>query len=144
MNSNVDYKQKNGALYLVTSSLSDSFPTDDRLDHFTDTFNKIVLQNNLAFVPASPARWLERRCWLPCPWCAGWSLICSLRPYFRPGSSRCRCPLRPCALLQARFWNDNIILCDHSGQSFKQFTFENYDSRVVPDLKTPHITTLGS
>ena len=31
-----------------------------------------------------------------------------------------------------------------SGQSYKQFTLVNYDSRVVPDLKTPHITTLGS
>ena len=31
-----------------------------------------------------------------------------------------------------------------SGQSFKQFAIVNYDSRVVPDLKTPHITILGS
>ena len=31
-----------------------------------------------------------------------------------------------------------------SGQSYKQFTLVNYDSRDVPDLKTPHITTLGS
>ena len=31
-----------------------------------------------------------------------------------------------------------------SGQSFKQFTLVNYDSRDVPDLKTPHITTQGS
>ena len=30
------------------------------------------------------------------------------------------------------------------GQSYKQFMLVNYDSRVVPDLKTPHITTLGS
>ena len=30
-----------------------------------------------------------------------------------------------------------------SGQSYKQFTLVNYDSRVVPDLKTLHITTLG-
>ena len=30
------------------------------------------------------------------------------------------------------------------GQSYKQFTLVNYDARVVPDLKTPHITTLGS
>ena len=26
-----------------------------------------------------------------------------------------------------------------SGQSYKQFTLVNYDSRVVPDLKKPHI-----
>ena len=31
-----------------------------------------------------------------------------------------------------------------SGQYYKQFTLVNYDSRAVPDLKTPHITTLGS
>ena len=30
------------------------------------------------------------------------------------------------------------------GQSYKHFTLVNYDSRVVPDLKTPHIMTLGS
>ena len=29
-----------------------------------------------------------------------------------------------------------------SGQSYKHFTLVNYDSRVVPDLKLPHITTL--
>ena len=33
---------------------------------------------------------------------------------------------------------------DTSGQSYKQFMLINYDSRVVPDLKTPHIMTLGS
>ena len=31
-----------------------------------------------------------------------------------------------------------------SGQSYKQFALVNYNSRVVPDLKTLHITTLGS
>ena len=31
-----------------------------------------------------------------------------------------------------------------SGQSFKGSTIENYDTRVVPDLKIPHITALGS
>ena len=31
-----------------------------------------------------------------------------------------------------------------SGQSYKGSTIVNYDSRVVPDLKIPHITTLGS
>ena len=31
-----------------------------------------------------------------------------------------------------------------SGQSCKQFMLVNYDSREVPDLKTPHIMTLGS
>ena len=31
-----------------------------------------------------------------------------------------------------------------SGQSYKQFTLINNDSRVDPDLNTPHIKTLGS
>ena len=31
-----------------------------------------------------------------------------------------------------------------SGQSYKQFTLVNYDSRVVPDWKIPHITTIES
>ena len=29
-----------------------------------------------------------------------------------------------------------------SGQSFKGLTIVNYNSRVIPDLKIPHITTL--
>ena len=33
---------------------------------------------------------------------------------------------------------------DLSGQSYKQFTLVNYDSRVVPDLKALHFTTVGS
>ena len=33
---------------------------------------------------------------------------------------------------------------NYSGQSYKQLTLVNYDSRVVPDLKNLHITTLGS
>ena len=35
----------------------------------------------------------------------------------------------------------SVITC---GQSYKQFMLINYDSRVIPDLKTLHITTLGS
>ena len=31
-----------------------------------------------------------------------------------------------------------------SGQSYKASTIVNYDSRVVPDLKIAHITTLQS
>ena len=31
-----------------------------------------------------------------------------------------------------------------SGQSYKASTIVIYDSRVVPDLKIPHITTLES
>ena len=31
-----------------------------------------------------------------------------------------------------------------SGQSYKGFTIVNYNSRVVPDWKTLHITTLES
>ena len=33
---------------------------------------------------------------------------------------------------------------ESSGQSYKDSTIVNYDSRVVPDLKIPHITTLES
>ena len=33
---------------------------------------------------------------------------------------------------------------ESSGQSYKHFTLVNYDSRVVPDWKIPHITTLES
>ena len=32
----------------------------------------------------------------------------------------------------------------NSGQSYKQFTLVNYDFRVVPELKIPHIMTLES
>ena len=36
-----------------------------------------------------------------------------------------------------------LILEDSfSGQSYKHFTLVNYDSRVLPDWKIPHITTL--
>ena len=40
----------------------------------------------------------------------------------------------------------NIGLVDSvtSGQSYKASTIVIYDSRVVPDLKIPHITTLES
>ena len=37
-------------------------------------------------------------------------------------------------------WKNRIF----SGQSFKAPTIVIYDSRVVPDLKLPHIMTLGS
>ena len=30
------------------------------------------------------------------------------------------------------------------GQSYKHFTIVNFDSRVIPDLKIPNITTLES
>ena len=33
---------------------------------------------------------------------------------------------------------------DISGQSYKGSTIVNYNSRVIPDLKIPHIMTLGS
>ena len=38
-----------------------------------------------------------------------------------------------------RVWNNAF-----SGQSYKASMIVNYDSRVVPDLKIPHITTLES
>ena len=38
--------------------------------------------------------------------------------------------------------NNRII--DLGCKPYKHFTLVNYDSRDVPDLKTIHITTLGS
>ena len=35
-------------------------------------------------------------------------------------------------------------LNQYCGQSYKHFTIVNYDPRVVPDWKIPHITTLES
>ena len=35
-------------------------------------------------------------------------------------------------------------MADLSGQYYKTSTIVIYDSRVVPDLKLPHITTLES
>ena len=37
-----------------------------------------------------------------------------------------------------------VIVLYNSGQSYKNSTIVIYDSRVVPDLKIPHITTLDS
>ena len=37
-----------------------------------------------------------------------------------------------------------IMDSNFSGQSYKVSTIVNYDSRVVLDLKIPHITTLDS
>ena len=37
-----------------------------------------------------------------------------------------------------------LRLQDFSGQYYKAYTIINYDFRVVPDLKIPHITTLES
>ena len=37
----------------------------------------------------------------------------------------------------------SLFKLETSGQSYKQFTLVNYDSRVIPDLKTPHIKTQG-
>ena len=36
------------------------------------------------------------------------------------------------------------VMQEFSGQSYKASTIVNYDSRVVPDLKIPHIMTLES
>ena len=36
------------------------------------------------------------------------------------------------------------VVVDSCGQSYKAPTIVIYDSRVVPDLKLPHITTLES
>ena len=37
-----------------------------------------------------------------------------------------------------------VLELQYSGQSYKQFTLVIYNSRVVPDLKIPHIMTLDS
>ena len=37
-----------------------------------------------------------------------------------------------------------VIVLYNSGQSYKNSTIVIYDSRVVPDLKIPHIATLDS
>ena len=37
-----------------------------------------------------------------------------------------------------------VVCFSNCGQSYKASTIVNYDSRVVPDLKLPHITTLDS
>ena len=37
-----------------------------------------------------------------------------------------------------------ILRCITSGQSYKASMIVIYDSRVIPDLKIPHITTLDS
>ena len=37
-----------------------------------------------------------------------------------------------------------LRLQDFSGQSYKAYMIVNYDFRVEPDLKIPHITTLES
>ena len=41
----------------------------------------------------------------------------------------------------AAFWISNPV---NSGQSYKASTIVMYDSRVIPDLKIPHVTTLES
>ena len=51
-------------------------------------------------------------------------------------------PSRQHAGLQHEVWQLQQEVT--SGQSYKGCTIINYDSRVVPDLKIPHITTLGS
>ena len=38
----------------------------------------------------------------------------------------------------------NLVKLDTCGQSHKHFTSVNYDSKVVPDWKLPHIVTLDS
>ena len=42
-------------------------------------------------------------------------------------------------------YNKKIVFeIRYCGQSYKHFMLINYDSRVVPDWKIPHITTLES
>ena len=45
---------------------------------------------------------------------------------------------------QAILTLNGIRSVDACGKSYKHFMLINYDSRVVPDWKIPHITTLES
>ena len=47
-------------------------------------------------------------------------------------------------MFHVNFADDCIWTAELSGQSYKAPTVVIYDSRVVPDLKLPHITTLES
>ena len=73
----------------------------------------------------------------------------SARPTWRASSSSCtmersrlvHIKLFSAALKQRNFQPSSS---ETSGQSYKHFTLVNYDFRVIPDLKTPHIMTLES
>ena len=39
---------------------------------------------------------------------------------------------------------DRVLAATYQWKSYKHYTLINYDSRVVPDLKIPHIMTLES
>ena len=41
-------------------------------------------------------------------------------------------------------FESRLVQLETSGQFYKHFMLVNYDSRVVPDWKIPHITTLES
>ena len=45
-------------------------------------------------------------------------------------------------LLCCEAFEAKLIKLKTSGQSYKHFMLVNYNSRVVPDWKIPHITTL--
>ena len=51
------------------------------------------------------------------------------------------CWMLACCSNICHFLLNTRVYC---GQSYKHFTLINYDSRVVPDWKIPHITTLES
>ena len=55
------------------------------------------------------------------------------------GSNQAKARIKPTAPEKSKVDGGAI-----SGQSYKHFTLVNYDSRVIPDLKIPHITTLES
>ena len=46
---------------------------------------------------------------------------------------------KKCSITTLILWGE-----DPCGQSYKHFTLVNYYSRVVPDWKIPHFTTLES
>ena len=72
--------------------------------------------------------------------------LCTLFTYPRELSAACSSPTG--SLLskpQARFTTTLPEKSElTSGLSYKHFTMVNYDSRVVPDWRIPHITTLES
>ena len=49
-----------------------------------------------------------------------------------------------CGTLNAAMTTSSLNIDLTCGQSYKASTIVIYDSRVVPDLKIPHITTLES
>ena len=76
-----------------------------------------------------------------------WSGWTHKKLFERRRRCRCRWYLPNLRVLFYTFWNTFGAFCAYDkslncGQSYKGSTIVNYDSRVVTDLKIPHITTL--